>query len=284
MTRPDVTQIWIEAPASERERLVAELYACGTLGLEERDDGLVAYFPSLEPQDPVLEAIAALADADLAVRVGAPTRVAPTDWEVEWRRGLAPRLVAGLWIRPSWCASQGQPELCIDPQQAFGSGEHATTRIALELLLAVLRPEDRVLDVGTGSGVLALGALRQGAHAAVAFDLDFAACHNARDNARSNGLPLPLFCGTLAALSPGRRFDLVAANLLWAELEPWVPRVADHARREVIVAGPLARERDRVCARFESQGLALGDERTESQSGDDWWGARFHRATPPGRR
>jgi len=277
VTARDVIEFRIEAPGEERDRLIGELSALGTLGLEETEVGLAVYFPRPPEGDPMLAAVARLADEGRGIRIVGPHLVAPTDWEREWRRGLEPRRIGPLWIRPSWCASEGQPELCIDPEQAFGSGEHATTRIALELLLQALRPGDRVLDVGTGSGVLALGALRLGAGAAIACDLERPACLNARDNAARNGLRFGLFCGTLAALAPGLRVELVVANLLWSELRPWIARTLAHATRSFVVSGALRRERDAVCAVVEGEGFQLLREAEEAQSGDSWWGARFDR-------
>jgi ribosomal protein L11 methyltransferase len=258
----------------DREWLVAELYALGTLGLEETARGLVAYFPPEAPAEPVL----ALARECRSVRVSGPERVPPTDWAHEWRRGLRPRRVARLWIRPSWCEVEGTPELMLDPQQAFGSGEHASTRLALELLIAALQPGDRILDLGTGNGVLALAALRCGARGAVGCDLDLVACREAAENGLRNGLRPQLFCGSLEALDEGARFDIAIANLLVGELEPWVERLARHASRTVVLAGAIGRERSRVLARTRGAGLALVAERREEQNGEVWWAGRFAQA------
>ena len=89
---------------------------------------LLAYFSS--EGDAAAQALG-LADPARRIAVSGAEPVPDTDWEQEWRSGLAPRRIAGLWIRPSFCAASGEPELVIDPQQAFGSGEHASTRLAL---------------------------------------------------------------------------------------------------------------------------------------------------------
>jgi ribosomal protein L11 methyltransferase len=182
--RRDAGATWVaryRLPAEAAERLVAELDSLGTLGLEERDGEagellVLAYFPAARADATRLERAARV---DPRVRWGGCEPVPETDWEQTWRAGLAPRQVAGLWIRPSWCTSAGAPEIVIDPEQAFGSGEHATTRLALALLLEALAPGDTLLDVGSGSGILALGSLRTGAGAAVGLDLDPVACASA---------------------------------------------------------------------------------------------------------
>jgi len=277
VTGGETVSFQIEAPSDERDRLVAEMYALGSLGLEENDAGFTAYFPTRFAERPERDVVLALADPARRISIAAPEAVPAADWEAGWREGLAPRQVGPLWIRPSWCDSQGQPELCIDPQQAFGSGEHATTRIALRGMLHALRPGDRVLDVGSGSGILALGALRMGAATALGCDLERPACLNAGENARRNGLPLDLFCGTLTALSPELGFELVLANMLWSELAPLIERVAEHCRRDLVVSGALERERARILERLGGLGFELGSEWNESQSGDDWWGGAFRR-------
>ncbi len=256
----------VAAPEGEVERLVAELSSLGSLGLEERGTELLAYFA---PDAVAADQIRALADPARGIAVHGPEPVPDTDWEQAWRSGLAPRRVAGLWIRPSWCESVGQPELVIDPQQAFGSGEHASTRLALELLLETLRGGESVLDVGTGSGILALAALRRGAGSAVGFDTDPVALVNAAENRARNGLPLALFCGPLEALARTAVFDVGVANLLLHELLPCLPSLAARTRRALVLSGQLALERERLQAAIPS-GWTLVREATEHQSGETW--------------
>lgn len=263
----------IAAPEPEHERLIAELSTLGTLGVEERGE-LLAYFAA---ESAGAARVLELADAPRRISVYGPEPVPETDWEAEWRRGLAPRRIGGLWLRPSFCASAGQPELVIDPQQAFGSGEHASTRLALELLLAALRPGESVLDVGTGSGILALAALRMGAGRALGLDTDPVALGNAAENRARNGLPLALYCGSLDALAPDARFDVSVANLLLHELLPCLPALLARTRRALVLSGQLERERERLDAALaESRtaltdsGFALADERFESQNGERW--------------
>jgi ribosomal protein L11 methyltransferase len=267
----ETLQFRIEAPPEEWDRLVGELFELGTLGIEEREgEGLLAWFPVEADAEP---AVAALADPARRIFVSGARRVPPTDWERAWREGLGARRVAGLWIRPSWVSSRGSPELQIDPEQAFGSGDHATTRLALELLGASVRAGDRVLDLGAGSGVLALAALRLGAHRALGVDLDRVACACAAGNARRNALAPAWLCGSLDAVTPGARFDGVVANLLWSEVEPWLGRLAAHASRFLVLSGYLRSERSAVATSIREAGLVLQEERNEEQSGDVWCAA-----------
>jgi ribosomal protein L11 methyltransferase len=261
----------IDAPLGERDRLVAELHSCDTLGLLEREQGFVAYFADAA----VAPALHALASPERGIRVRGPEPVVAEDWERGWRAGLAPRRVGGLWIRPSWCASQGQPEIEIDPKQAFGSGEHASTRLALGMLLDALRPGDRLLDVGSGSGILGLAALRLGGRSALGLDFDADACRNARENAERNALPLVLCRSTTDALRAGTRFTLVVANMLAAELSSCLEALAQLCERELILSGYLDRERGLWAERLASAGLQLAEEREEAHGEDRWWSSRW---------
>ena len=257
----------LSAPEAEAERLVAELSSLGTLGVEERGDELIAYFAA---DAEVGAALRALADPARHVRVSGPELVPETDWEAEWRRGLAPRRIAGLWVRPSFCAPAGEPELVIDPQQAFGSGEHATTRLALELVLGELRAGDTLLDVGTGSGILALAALRFGARRALGFDTDPVAILNAAENRARNALPLQLFCGGIEAIDHEERFDVCVANLLVHELLPCLDALAARTRRALVLSGALEREWPKVAAHPALADFRVARALSEAQSGDTW--------------
>jgi ribosomal protein L11 methyltransferase len=265
----------IAAPPAEWDRLVGALHELGTLGIEEREDPpprLVAYFPA---DDSAREGVLGLASHERRVRVTGPEPVPERDWASEWRRGLEPRRVGPLWIRPSWHRTRGTPELVLDPERAFGSGEHASTRLALILLLEALRPGDRVLDVGTGSGILALAALRAGARSALGLDVDPAACTTARRNARANRLRLDVVCATPAALRPEARFEVVVANLLVRELEPWALRLAGSAGRTLIVSGLLAEDTARLDALLAGSGLVTLRETHEADAGDRWVARRL---------
>ncbi|MGE4651027.1 MAG: 50S ribosomal protein L11 methyltransferase, partial [Myxococcota bacterium] len=169
-------------------------------------------------------------------------------------------------------------ELLIDPGQAFGTGAHESTRLALEWVVAIapgLAAGARVLDVGTGSGVLALAALSLSDARAVVFDLDPLAGSAARENAEVNGLAdrLAGFTGPLGALRGGESFELVVANLLASELRPiFVPlveRVAPVGR--LVLSGLLAAECAPLLATGEAAGLRLeGERRREDGSGVAW--------------
>jgi len=142
------------------------------------------------------------------------------DWTTQWRDGLGPRRFGRLTVAPSWVelpAGTDGPTVVLDPESAFGSGEHGSTRAALTLLERHLRPGDRVLDLGSGSGILAIAAAKLGAGSAVGIDNDAEAGPVAWRNAERNGVVdavdfLEGDAGNLAPLlGPA---DLLLSNIL----------------------------------------------------------------------
>lgn len=274
------------ADAPLAERAAAEAFAAGASGLEERggEGGaggteLLVYAPAAEAPrvEAALAALAAQGAAN-ALRV-CPTEAAPEeDWSVRWREGLGVvRISPRLAVRPPFVPDAGEPPaLVIDPGQAFGTGGHASTRLALTLLdgLVARLPGARVLDVGTGSGVLALAALALGAAQAVGFDLDVIAVREARSNAERNelGARLQLFAGGIDALR-APPFDVVVANLLRSELLPVLPQLAAALRPGgcAVLSGLLASERPAIERALAAQGLVVEQAREEDDPAGDVW-------------
>lgn len=144
------------------------------------------------------------------------------DWAEAWKAHYTPfRVGSRLWIRPSWQPLEGghaadDVVLTLDPGMAFGTGLHPTTQMCLHALERLVRPGMRVLDVGTGSGILAIAALRLGAASALAVDNDGQAVAAAAENAARNGVAAQLVVreGTLSSVAERGRWDLVLVNIL----------------------------------------------------------------------
>ncbi len=250
----------------EAERVAAEAYEAGALGLEERDENgattLLLY--AVESSSAAVARAMGTALGSEA-RIDAPIPVAKTDWSEAWKAELRVIPVSSrLVIRPSFVAHRleaGQQEVVIDPGQAFGTGGHVSTQLALEWIDALareLKGGGRVLDVGVGSGVLSLAALKLGWSAAVGVDLDPLATEAARSNARANGLSrqLRVITGGLDAIADGP-FELVVANLLQSELLPLLGEIARLASPggSVVLSGLLARDVSSLTTELESLGF-----------------------------
>jgi ribosomal protein L11 methyltransferase len=265
------------------ERLMAEAWEAGALGVEE--------VTTVEG----VELIVYLAAADEAVlrgslepfagegaRIGAAEPVEAVDWIEAWKQGMcAIEISPRLLVRPSFVEQAlrpGQSELIIDPGQAFGTGGHASTRLALEWvdeLMAGGEPAPRrVLDVGAGTGVLAQAAVKLGAKRAVGFDLDRRAMREAGHWSRRNGVAegLLLFSGPITALR-ALPFDLVVANLLKSEVLPIAAEVAQAVGTGglLVLSGLLAADRDEIAAAFAAHGLCEREIRSWRDEGGDEW-------------
>jgi ribosomal protein L11 methyltransferase len=277
----------VEVDSAElSDRIAAEAHFAGASGLEERGSRLLIYAPA-DRAEAVLRALRDCAGA----AVGEPTPLEDLDWGVAWREGLAvveisPRLA----IRPSFLEHRGpagQVTLVVDPGQAFGTGGHASTRLALNLLDG-LSPDDlagaEVLDVGSGTGVLALAALALGARRAVAHDIDPLATAAIRTNAAANGLGerVLLFTGPVGAIGSWS-FDVALANLLRSELLPLLPAIASRTRPRgvAIFSGLLESERDAIEPELARAGLRVEAARTESDAAGDCWLGLLTRRQPP---
>ena len=147
-------------------------------------------------------------------------RIPSKDWNESWARSVQPLRIGRLVVRPSWERVALDPndiEIALDPKQAFGTGHHATTRMLLMWLQQDIRGGEQILDVGTGSAILAMAAVKLGAISAIGLEIDPVAVDCAREYVAQNGLndQIDIVCGTLADLPQERRSaaDLVLANL-----------------------------------------------------------------------
>jgi ribosomal protein L11 methyltransferase len=143
------------------------------------------------------------------------------DWAHAWRKFYKPmRIGRRVVLKPSWEAFAAQPDdiiIELDPGMAFGTGLHPSTRLCIAALEEILQPDDAVLDLGTGSGVLALVAARLGAGAILATDIDTLAVQVAGENAQLNRLPVGERLMIQHGSVPGNRageFQIIVANIL----------------------------------------------------------------------
>jgi ribosomal protein L11 methyltransferase len=247
-----------EADAELVGRIAAEI---GSPGAELRPSGAGSrwrlYLPEGDPE-------ALSARVRDCWRAWSPGRIDPAprlvreperDWGAEARRAFAGADAEPFWIGPPWLdPPRGRTPVWILPGRAFGTGLHPTTRLALRLLGGRRAEGARVLDVGTGSGVLALAALARGARQAVGLDVDRHALANASGNALLNAA-----------------FDLVLANL---ERDALLPLLAPLRRvvapgGVVVASGLTLAQRTELLAASAASGLSAGDEREEG----GWWAA-----------
>lgn len=186
-----------------------------------------------------------------------------SDWETAWTRHLQQQPLTPRWvIQPLWDQTPPPPglgKILIRPTLAFGDGAHVTTRLAAEAVerFCLALPGPSVLDIGTGTGVLAIVAALSGASLIVGVDVDAVALAAARDNAGLNCQPGAItFYDAAEELASG--FDLVVANLEPRALMADARRIAERARdaRELILTGFLSEQASSISATFAALGFA----------------------------
>jgi len=236
---------------NEAELVLAELLELAPTGVEEVELGDTVEYaiygaPGELPALPALQ----VAAGDALVEVS--TSELPDGWSERWREFHKPVVLGErLTVRPPWePPGSSEIDLVIDPGQAFGTGAHATTQLCLELMLELPGPHGGFVDLGCGSGVLALAAAKLGWRPVLALDNDPASLEATAVNAHANRAAVEV-----------RRLDLrvepvppartVAANLLAPLLIAWAPHVPA-AAEQLLVSGVLVEQADRVTGVFAS--------------------------------
>ena len=219
----------------------------------------------------------------LAQKHGLPMTTAPlpdTDWEESWKDNYPPQNVGeNLVVRPYWLAeqTQGRTPVILDPGLTFGTGAHPSTQMVMEAMEKLVKPGMRCLDLGSGSGILSIVALRLGAESAIGVDIDPKAEDIARENAAYNGFSAPAFTACTGNVTADRRlmeqlagndYDVVLVNIVAdviIGLAPVLPRFLGENSR-VICSGILDIRLPEVIAALEGAGLKI----TGQNAREDW--------------
>ncbi len=249
----------------------------------EEGNALVGCLVQVEgTPDRLEELAAALSSAGLTVTTGELPEV---NWELAWRQFFKPRRIGKRFvIRPTWEEFESQPGdlvIVLDPGQAFGTGDHATTRLCLELLEAVDLKGKRVADVGCGSGILSIGAVLLGASIVEAVDIEAQSVEVTRENRDLNNVSFLAevadgFDGLpLGTEHPEAAYDLVVSNIISATLIRVAPDAADVVKPggAWIVSGVIPQNWPDVLEAAERAGFELKEKREE----DGWVAARYER-------
>ncbi len=266
-----------EVGREEAERVIALLFEEGARGVEERDDSIAPMPGARRPGPGRSLLVAWFADRGRAERAAGSTGLAASvaevpdqDWGEAWKQGLGAFSVGRVFVRPSWIEEAPPPgaaEVVLDPGMAFGTGTHPTTALCLRAVGERLevRPGASLLDVGTGSGLLAIAARKLGAGRVVAVDNDPVAVEVARRNAARNAVAVEV--GRAPPSRVRGPFDLVVANILANTLVALAPGLARQVAPggRLLLAGLLAGQEDEVRRAFLARGLSAEGERRDGE-------------------
>lgn len=199
------------------------------------------------------------------------------DWLDRYQQSLEPLYIGEHFIVAPDASliprDTNRHALVVPQEQAFGTGSHETTSLCIEILETLDVAGKRGLDIGAGSGILALAMCRLGADHVIAFDNDVDAFAALRDNRVRNGVDdarMPIFIGGLEALRGGA-FDIVTMNIIPEVIIPLLGEVKRHVRGSLILSGILVIKRDDVVRACAEHGIEIVDERTKGE----WWAGRF---------
>ncbi|MBS1700290.1 MAG: 50S ribosomal protein L11 methyltransferase [Armatimonadetes bacterium] len=173
-------------------------------GVQERIDGLREALSPFEIDEIITEPLVEI------------------DWENEWRKHFKPRRIGEHFVvKPTWEDFESLPGdhiIVLDPGQAFGTGDHPTTRMCLTFLEELVGPDHSVLDLGCGSGILSIGAKFIGAAKVLAIDIEPLAVEVARENFTLNGVEAEVAVGDVTELELESGWDIVVSNIISATL------------------------------------------------------------------
>lgn len=244
------------------------LFLSGSIGSSAIDrDGetvLSAYFESPAKRDAAMERL-----RGTGVRLRGEDR-ARVDWLDRYEQSLEPLFIGARFIvapDERLIGDSDRLRIIVPQEQAFGTGSHETTSLCMEMLERIDCRGKRGLDIGSGSGILAIAMLRLGASKVIAFDNDVDAFGPMRDNRLRNGVELPMFIGGVEALRGGT-FELITMNIVPEVIIPLLPPVTAHLSGDLILSGILTTRRDDV---VQAADLRLIDERSKGE----WWCGRF---------
>ncbi|TAK63551.1 MAG: 50S ribosomal protein L11 methyltransferase [Bacteroidetes bacterium] len=269
-------EVSITASSSQQELLIPTLIELGFQGFLEDDSGFKSYMDvskwSEDRFNMLQNDLSSLLQTISSNAVFKFRTFQEENWNEQWEKSLRPVEVGEkIVIKPSWCEYDNVNKrivIQIDPKMSFGTGYHETTRLTLQLLEKYLAFGSKVLDVGTGTGILAIAAIKLGASFAFGNDIDEWSIENAQENIIANGVSdkIDISYKSVQEISQND-FDIITANLTLntnIELLPDFVRVLKPTGI-LLLSGLLQHDHEKMIEAITSQGLILLEELRENE-------------------
>ncbi|MGK7370345.1 MAG: 50S ribosomal protein L11 methyltransferase, partial [Candidatus Halalkalibacterium sp. M3_1C_030] len=198
--------------------------------------------------------------------------VADQNWNEEWEKTIEAQSIGKFYVKPTWHRGSAPADsilLEIDPKMAFGTGYHETTRLMLKLMPDVVNKDDLVLDAGTGTGILAIAAVKLGAAKAFAFDIDEWSITNTKENILLNGVEdqVSVRKGSLGIIPSGSAYDVIFANIERNTILEMLPKLQQLLKKngKMLLSGLLEKDEEPVSQKLEELDFKIRDIRHENE-------------------
>lgn len=265
-------QILFQLEDRFHEQVIAELTELDFYGFEQLDNQLAAFIEAPRFNDYSREIIEQMVHLIPGASMEEMDQIEDQNWNQVWEHSIQPQRIGHFLVRPTWSAEKARPGeilLEIDPKMAFGTGYHATTRLILRQMESVQFKNKTVLDAGTGTGVLAIAAIKLGAKNAVGFDIDPWSRENATENVLINGVSesVDIRFGSIEQIGDHEKFDIILANInrnIILELIPFFVRKVN-AGGTICLTGLLAEDEKSIRNSLENEPVNIVDLQQENE-------------------
>jgi ribosomal protein L11 methyltransferase len=265
-------EVTIPSGSESFEALENFLFESGSCGTTEIEEAVRGYFLQSQIDEQIKNRLNIYIEnlRKLGHQIEAPvyTEIPQEDWNTIWRKHFTPvQVTSNVLVTPPWIVHENRTDqivIQIMPRMAFGTGTHETTKLCLEMLRDAIRTNDRVLDIGTGSGILAIAAAKMGAAHVIGIDIDESAIDNAVENTRLNRAEnlVEIRIGSIDVVGK-ETFDVICANIDKKTLTQMIQKMKNRLRPEgcLILSGILESETKEIMIPIQKAGLICKDKK-----------------------
>lgn len=269
-------EISINATKIQQELLLPTMIEIGCHGFEEKDDALLCYIDKALWNEKKFEQLKIdlknLLNTISSNSIIEIKEIEEKNWNAEWERTIQPIEIGNkLVIKPSWAEYQNLKNrivIQIDPKMSFGTGYHETTRLTLRLIEKYIKAGDRILDIGTGTGILAISAIKLGASYALAIDNDEWSIENAKENVTANNLTdkITISDRSLEEIED-TNFDLITANIMLNTILEMLPEIKKRIKTDGIIlfSGLLSGDEEKFLEGIKSHNFKIVENISEGE-------------------